>query len=378
MKIVADDKIPFLSGALEPYADVIYLPGGKTTAADVKDADALITRTRTKCNQALLNNSSVKFIATATIGYDHFDTAYLDRAGIVWTNAPGCNSSSVAQYLTSVLLNLAVDNALSLRKMTLGVVGIGNVGKKVAAAGRILGMKVLLCDPPRADAEGQGEFVSLDNILRHSDFVTLHVPLTEQGNYATTKMADTGFFAKMKQNAFFINSSRGEVCVNSDLKQALLSRTIRGAVLDVWENEPDLDLELLRLVNYGTPHIAGYSTDGKANGTAMSVNALSKFFNLPLRNWQPPFIPGPVANKITADGAESYEAALLKAVSFTYDIKDDYARLLANPAGFEQQRGDYPLRREFPYFSIAPGKNADDSVLAVLQQLGFKRNGGVQ
>ena len=371
MKVVADDKIPLLKGALEPYCDsVVYLPGGKTRPEDVMDADALITRTRTKCNAKLLAGSKVKFIATATIGFDHFDTAYLDEAGIAWTNAPGCNSSSVKQYITSVLLNLAADYGISLRGKTLGVVGVGNVGSKVAAVGRALGMNVLLNDPPRAEKEGADKFVSLERIQSESDFVTLHVPLTETGRDRTYHLADAGFLKKLKPGSFFINSSRGEVCDNAALKAALQAEAIRGAALDVWENEPDIDLELLRLVDYGTPHIAGYSTDGKANGTAMSVNALSRFFNLELKDWYPSHVPGPVIREIAIADQETFEKTLLEAVSVSYNVRDDYFRLMAAPETFEKQRGDYPLRREFPYYTVTV-KSLNPEIISALRELGF-------
>lgn len=371
MKVVADDKIPLLKGVLEPYCDsVVYLPGGRTGPEDVKDADALITRTRTKCSAKLLAGSKVKFIATATIGFDHFDTAYLDAAGIAWTNAPGCNSGSVKQYITSVLLNLAVDHGLSLRGRTLGVVGVGNVGSKVAAAGRALGMNVLLNDPPRAEKEGAARFVSLERIQSESDFVTLHVPLTETGKDRTYHLADADFLKKLKPGAFFINSSRGEVCDNAALKAALQAKAIRGAVLDVWENEPEIDIELLRLLDYGTPHIAGYSTDGKANGTAMSVNALCRFFNLELKDWYPSHVPGPDIRAIAIADQGTFEKTLLEAVNVSYNVKDDCSRLLASPETFEKQRGDYPLRREFPYYTVTV-KNLSPEILSALRELGF-------
>ncbi|MBO6237411.1 MAG: erythronate-4-phosphate dehydrogenase, partial [Bacteroidales bacterium] len=177
MKIVCDDKIPFLRGVLEPFAEVVYLPGKQTMAEVVRDADAIITRTRTKCDAALLAGSSVKVIATATIGFDHIDTAWCERNGIIWRNAPGCNSWSVKQYIASVLVSLARRHGLDLRSMTLGVVGVGNVGSKVAEVASLLGMKVLLNDPPRARAEGSAAFVGLDELMERSDIVTLHVPL---------------------------------------------------------------------------------------------------------------------------------------------------------------------------------------------------------
>ncbi|MDD5697310.1 MAG: 4-phosphoerythronate dehydrogenase [Victivallaceae bacterium] len=371
MKIVADNKIPFLKGVLESRAEVVYLPGDRISPAEVKDADALLTRTRTRCGAALLSGSAVKFVATATIGYDHLDTRWLEANGIGWTNAPGCNSSSVAQYLTSVLLNLAVEHQLSLCGRTLGVVGAGNVGAKVARVGAALGMRVLLNDPPRAEREGPAGFVELAQAAAEADFLTLHVPLTSGGNYPTRQLAGRALFEAMKSEAFFINSARGGVCDQAALKTALKRGKIAGAVLDVWENEPDLDPELLELVDFATPHIAGYSADGKANGTAMSVNALSRFFGLGLDNWYPDNVPLPEKCSATLPAAGSFEEKMLTAVNLTYDVREDTRRLRQSPAAFEQQRGNYPLRREFPAFSV---HGADPETAGALRQLGFKIN----
>ncbi|QSH40130.1 4-phosphoerythronate dehydrogenase PdxB [Lentisphaerota bacterium ZTH] len=368
MKIIADDKIPFLRGVLENYAEVIYLPGAKVAPEIVKDADAMITRTRTQCNSTLLQGSKVKFIATATIGFDHIDTKWVEANGISWTNAPGCNSSSVAQYITSALLNLAVKHKIGLKGKTLGIAGVGNVGSKVAEVGKALGMRVLLNDPPRAEQEGTENFVSLNRIISESDFVTMHVPLEKAGSYPTFHLANSDLFNAMKSTAFYINTSRGPVCDNHALKTALQTGQIAGAVLDVWENEPALDQELLNLVDYSTPHIAGYSYDGKANGTAMSVNALAGFFKLPLKNWYPNDIPVPKNTDIAIPDEGSFEEKILKAVNLSYDIRQDSDRLRRSPETFEKQRGDYPLRREFPIFStccIIP------EVSSALEKLGF-------
>lgn len=369
MKIIADDKIPFLRGVLESCADVVYLPGAKVTPEDARNADAIITRTRTKCNEALLSGSTVKFIATATIGFDHIDTEWCEANAIEWTNAPGCNSSSVAQYISSALLNLACKHKISLRGKTLGVVGVGNVGSKVAKVGEALGMRVLLNDPPRADKEGCENFVDLAQVVAESDFITMHVPLDKGGKYPTFHLGNKELFTLMKDSAFYINSSRGPVCDNAALKESLRSGDITGAVLDVWEDEPDLDLELLGLVDFGTPHIAGYSYDGKANGTAMSVNALSETFDLDFKKWYPSDVPVPenVSIKIFSEG--SFEEKMLEAVSLSYNIKDDSDRLGNSPATFEKQRGDYPLRREFPVFEVECN---DIEVCNALTQLGFK------
>ena len=226
MKIIADNKIPFLRGALEPFAEVVYMPGKETTAEVVKDADALITRTRTICNEALLKGSSVKVIATATIGFDHIDTAWCEANGIIWRNAPGCNSWSVKQYITSLLLSVARKRSLSLEGMTLGVVGVGNVGSKVASAAAALGMKVLLNDPPRERKEGPEAFVSLDELIRRSDIITLHVPLQKDGPDATWHLFDAARLASMRPGQILFNSSRGPVVDNKALKAALQERRI--------------------------------------------------------------------------------------------------------------------------------------------------------
>ena len=352
LKIVADDKIPFLKGVLEPYAEVIYLPGGSISRNDLLDADALITRTRTKCNAGLLDGTAVKFIATATIGYDHIDTAFCRDRGIAWANAPGCNSGSVMQYVTSLLLRHALRTGRSLNGMTLGVIGVGNVGSKVAKAAELLGMNVLRNDPPRERREGSGAFVPLDTVLEQSDVITLHVPLNRTGADATCHLADETFFRRMRGSAFLINSSRGEVVDNAALRKALVTGRIAGAALDVWEHEPGIDPDLMKLLDYATPHIAGYSADGKAKGTAMSVRALSAFFRLPPADFVPA-LPEPEDPLIRIPDAGSREERIAQAVFRSYDILSDDRRLRAAPGEFERLRGDYPFRREFAAYRVS-------------------------
>lgn len=375
MKIVCDNKIPFLRGVLEPYAEVVYLPGRETTVDVVRDADALITRTRTICNEALLSGSSVKVIATATIGFDHIDTRWCEEHGIIWRNAPGCNSWSVKQYISSVLVSLAKMRSLSLEGMTLGVVGVGNVGSKVAQAASALGMNVLLNDPPREREEGGGGFVSLDEILEKSDIITLHVPLSREGEDATWHLFDAGLLDRMKKSQILINSSRGPVVDNAALKSALKSRSIAGAVLDVWEGEPDLDPELVGLLDIATPHIAGYSADGKANGTAASVRTVSEVLGLPLTEWFPPQVPEPempLRFSIDASG-KSRQEILSEAILYTYDVLEDSDRLRANLGSFEKLRGDYQIRREPSAFTLDL-KGGTAQVAEALNALGFKVN----
>jgi len=364
IKVVADDKIPFLRGVLEPVAEVVYLPGGKIRREDLKSADALLTRTRTFCNRELLEGTAVKFIATATIGYDHIDTAYCDAAGIRWCNAPGCNAGSVQQYIVSALVNLAAKHNFALADKTLGIVGVGNVGTKVLQAAHALGMKTVLCDPPRQERGCATHFVPLLDLLADADIVTLHVPLNLTGPHKTLQMADDRFFADCRNGVFFLNAARGEVCSGEALKKAIKSGQVSGAVLDVWENEPDIDRELLGLVDYGTPHIAGYSADGKANGTAMVVRALSRFFDLGLDAWTVPQVPLPPETGIKLVPGQNETAAIHHAVNQSYDIAEDCARLRATPEQFEQLRGDYPLRREFGAYKVG-------NEYPVLKKLGF-------
>ena len=371
MKIIADDKIPFLRGVLEPFADVVYMPGSKISRADLTDTDGLLIRTRTKCNEALLHGTSVKFIGTATIGYDHIDTDYCDARNIKWINAPGCNSSSVQQYIAAALLKLSVDEGFRLKNKTLGIVGVGNVGSKVEKIAGILGMKVLLNDPPRERKEGRDKFVSFETILRESDIITLHVPLNRSGDDRTYHLISGDVFRSMGKKAWLINSSRGEVVDTESIKSALKNGFLAGAILDVWENEPDIDRELLSATHISTPHIAGYSTDGKAKGTSMVVNSLCRFFKLPLTDWYPENIPHPGNKVIEIDcSGKSDEEIIGEAVKVTYDIASDHFMLRQSPDTFEKQRGDYGIRREFQSYRIVTG-NCSRELNEKLIRLGF-------
>lgn len=372
IKIVADNKIPFLKGVLDQVTDMVYLPAKEISAADVRDADALITRTRTCCDASLLDGSGVKFIATATIGYDHIDTEYCERQGIRWTNAPGCNSSSVEQYILSVLLNIAEQDGFELKGKTIGIIGVGHVGSKVEKITRALGMRVLLNDPPRARDEGPDAFVDLAQILQKADIITLHVPLNLSGEDKTFHLAGHDFFGQLAKRAYFINSSRGGVVESGALKAALQDQKLAGAVLDVWEGEPGIDLELLDLARIGTTHIAGYSADGKAKGTSMSVQAVSQFFGLGFDDWYPDNIPPPEHPEITMDGTGmDRQEILLDVVNRSYNVMEDDRRLRESPERFEELRGTYPIRREAGAFRVRI-INDQAGAGAVLEKLGYQ------
>ena len=372
MKIVADEKIPFLEGVLEPYADVVYLPGKKISPGIVRNADALIIRTRTICDKELLEGSSVKFIASATIGFDHIDDKYCKKQGISWTNAPGCNSASVQQYLAAVLVYLIRKYLLNTSILTLGIIGVGNVGSKVKKLGELLGMKVLLNDPPRERREGSAIFTELYDLIHQSDIVTLHVPLAFSDPDKTYHMVNNQFLNCLKHDCILINTSRGSVVDEQALKQTLKQGRLKGTILDVWENEPDIDKELLQMVDIGTPHIAGYSQDGKANGTSISVKALAYYFKLPLENWYPGKIPSPEQPDIYIDGKNNMPETLLHDLIYhTYPVKQDDLALRKDTDKFEYLRENYPVRREFKAYNVVPD-NIPSSLTEKIEQFGFQ------
>lgn len=372
MKIIIDDKIPYIKGALEPVAEVIYLPGSKTTHEIVKDADAIITRTRTICNEKLLKDSKVKFIATATIGFDHIDTEYCKQAGIEWTNAPGCNAESVNQYIASALVSWSMRKRTDLAGKTIGIVGVGQVGSRVAKLCETIGMRVLLNDPPRVRVEGPVKFVSLKTIQEEADIISFHVPLNMTGIDSTFQLVNKEFLLNLKKMPVIINSCRGEVFNSDDITNSLKSGNISGLIIDCWENEPDINLELLKLAEFGTPHIAGYSKDGKANGTKMSVQAISRFFSLGIDDWEPGGVEAPENPIIEINGDQRREYSILaEAILSTYDIENDDEALRGTPQFFEKLRGDYPVRREFDSYTVK-ANNIEKETLDKLEKMGFK------
>ncbi len=344
MKVIVDNKIPYINKAIEKIADkVIYASGKDFTPELVHDADALIIRTRTQCNKHLLEGSKVRFIATATIGYDHIDTAYCHEAGIEWKNAPGCNAASVAQYIESVLLILQKERNINLRSSTIGIIGVGNVGSKIEMVARKLGMRILKNDLPREKQEGKEGFTDLEVIAKECDIITFHTPLHPEGEYKTFHLANKMFFQSLKRKPVIINTSRGEVIETQALLDALNEEMITEAIIDVWEKEPQINLELLKKVFIGTPHIAGYSADGKANATQMALEALCAHFNI-IPNFK---ILPPEPDKKIIHTYNRTEALL----QIYNPIRDNNA-LKKNPELFEQLRGDYPLRREEEAYNI--------------------------
>ena len=345
MKIVADEKIPFLREALEAMGhNVVAMPGTAITSHDVADADALFVRTRTACNEALLHGSKVKFVGTATIGYDHIDAAYCAANGIEWANAAGCNSGAVLQYVQSVLYLWAHDKGRSLAGLSIGVVGVGEIGSKVAAWAKSEGMSVLLNDPPHEKREGKGDFVSLAEIAGKCDIITFHPTLSKVGEFPSYHLAGREFFASLKHCELLVNASRGPVVDNLALLEAVENGIVADAVLDVWEGEPEINKLLLNKVYIATPHIAGYSAEGKINATRMVLEAFADFFGyggaLPL-----PALPEP--EQPVVEAGSFAEAALS-----IYSPAGESAKLKDAPESFEEQRNNYCFRREPAAFII--------------------------
>lgn len=369
MKIIADKNIPYLKGIAEHFGEVQYLDGAAFTSESVKDADALIVRTVTRFDENVLQGSSVKLICSATIGYDHIDTAYCDSHNIAWTNAPGCNSGSVQQYVVSSLISIARKNNFELKGKTIGVVGVGNVGKKVARACQILGMRVLLNDPPRQQTEGGDEFVSLQTIKEDADIITFHTPLTKEGEYKTYHLANEEFFSSLKKKPIIVNSARGGIVDTDAIKSAIKNDLISGAIIDCWENEPHIDLEYLNLVDIATPHIAGYSADGKANATRMSLAAIAQFFKLDSNAISMVQEPKPASPDIDLTQFADSKNRVHDAILETYDPAGDFSRLKSDPESFKRLRNEYPLRREYFAYKVS---NATAEERELLNQLGFK------
>jgi erythronate-4-phosphate dehydrogenase len=369
IKVIADSDIPFLRGVLEPHVQVVYLKGKDINADSVRDADALIIRTRTRCDASLLENSRVRFIASATIGSDHVDVDYCNKKGIYFTNAAGCNSWGVVQYVISAIFFVSSQLNSNPCGKTIGIVGAGNVGERLAQTAIKLGFKALRCDPPKRDtlqkdadyfktesASLRGEigefyvdrshlscadYISLDELIDKSDIISLHTPLNE----STRCMASSDFFRKIKRGAVFINSSRGEVCDEPELVKS--RGKLAAVVTDVWSNEPEINRGLLDISTIATPHIAGYSLEGKINATRMVVNQLGVFFEIDdLAKFEIEIPAVTPYNFMPRENLSEFEnvCSLLETI---YAIKNDDKLLRMNPESFEQLRGNYNYRREF-------------------------------
>lgn len=359
MLIVADENIPLIEEFFASFGEIRRLPGRQITRADVHDADVLLVRSVTRVDRELLEGSAVKFVGTCTIGTDHLALDDFEHAGIQWASAPGCNARGVVDYVLGSLLTLADIEGADLAQRTYGVIGAGEVGGRLVRVLRDLGWKVQVCDPLRQAAEG-GDYVSLEQIIEQCDVISLHTPLSKSGDFATWHLMDEARLNRLKPGTWLINASRGPVVDNAALRNVLNAREDLQAVLDVWEGEPQVDVELADLCVLATPHIAGYSLDGKQRGTAQIYQALCAFLGQTPQVQLADLLPAPWLAKVELSANSDQAWALAMVCRGVYDPRRDdadFRRTLTGPVDQQKQAFDglrkhYPVRREIEGLTV--------------------------
>ena len=370
MKILVDENMPYARELFSRLGEVKPVPGRPIPKDELADAQALMVRSVTKVNASLLSGTGVKFVGTATAGTDHVDQQWLGEAGIGFSAAPGCNAIAVVEYVFSALLMLAERDGFTLKDRTVGIVGVGNVGSRLQARLEAWGVRTLLCDPPRADRGDAGDFRPLKELVREADILTFHTPLFKEGPYKTLHLADEALISALKPGAILINACRGRVVDNAALLARLEAGQDLSVVLDVWEPEPDLNVELLKRVDIGTPHIAGYTLEGKARGTTQVFEAFSAFIGHRQQVALDTLLPAPEFGRLTLHGPLD-QPTLKRVAHLVYDVRRDDAplrKVAGIPGEFDKLRKNYLERREWSSLYI----QCDDAEAAsLLHKLGF-------
>ncbi|HDI3023191.1 TPA: 4-phosphoerythronate dehydrogenase PdxB [Cronobacter turicensis] len=370
MKILVDENMPYARELFSRLGEVQAVPGRPIPQAELNDADALMVRSVTQVNRDLLDGKNIRFVGTATAGTDHVDENYLREAGVAFSAAPGCNAIAVVEYVFSALLMLGERDGFALTDRTVGIVGVGNVGSRLQARLEALGVRTLLCDPPRADRGDRGDFRPLDELVREADILTFHTPLFKDGPYKTLHLADEALIARLKPGAILINACRGPVVDNAALLARLEAGQPLSVVLDVWEPEPALNVELLKRVDIGTAHIAGYTLEGKARGTTQVFEAYSQLLGAPQQVALATLLPPPEFGRVTLQGPLD-QATLKRLVHLVYDVRRDDAplrRVAGVPGEFDKLRKNYQERREWSSLYV---QCDDEAAAGLLQKLGF-------
>ncbi|MEZ3499295.1 4-phosphoerythronate dehydrogenase PdxB [Pantoea sp. KPR_PJ] len=370
MKILVDENMPYAQALFSRTGSVLAVPGRPLPQQELNDADGLMVRSVTQVNEALLAGKPVKFVGTATAGTDHIDDAWLQQAGIAFSAAPGCNAIAVVEYVFSALLLLAERDSFDLRDRTVGIVGVGNVGGRLQKRLEAWGVKTLLCDPPRADRGDEGDFRSLDELVAEADILTFHTPLFKEGPYKSWHLADAALLMALKPNAILINACRGPVVDNAALLEVLKMRHDLSVVLDVWEPEPALSLDLLESVDIATAHIAGYTLEGKARGTTQVFEAWCDFLGQPQQVSLSELLPAPEFSSVTLNGPLD-QPTLKRLAHLVYDVRRDDAPLrkgAAKPGEFDRLRKEYEERREWSSLEVICN---DAGTVSLLEALGF-------
>lgn len=378
MKIIADENIPCVRRAFASLGEVSLLPGRTLRARDVQDADILLVRSVTPVGPALLEGSRVRFVGSATIGFDHVDRDYLAGRGIGFATAPGSNATSAAEYVLSALFALAERDGFALPERSVGIIGCGNVGSRLRRMLAALGVHCRVNDPPLQARDVQEDFVTLDELLE-ADIITLHVPLTLNGAHPTWHLFDERRLGQLRPRAVLINTARGAVVDNTALTRLLGKRPDLSVVLDVWEGEPAIGMALLERVALGTPHIAGYSLDGKLRGTEMIYQAACRYLERPVQWSAADELPAGPTLRLAGHRAPDTLRGLCAAVLGSYDVRVDDGRLrglmslsaAAQSRGFDTLRKHYPVRREFSSTTVVTdGRNA--ALQQMLAGIGFR------
>ncbi|UYG06420.1 4-phosphoerythronate dehydrogenase PdxB [Halomonas sp. M4R1S46] len=377
MRIVVDANVPAAMACFAPLGEVVRLPGREIDAATVREADALVVRSITRVDEALVAGSRLRFVGTCTIGTDHVDPAALAERGIAFASAPGCNAEAVVDYVLASLATLAERQGFRLLERRVGIVGVGNVGGRLLGRLQLLGIDCLACDPPRAEREGSEGFVDLDTLIEACDVLCLHTPLVHEGRHATHHLLDARRIAELAPGTIVLNAGRGDCLAGQALRGRLSAQGDITAVLDVWEGEPAIDAALRDLAAIATPHVAGYSLDGKLRGTHRIYQALAHRLGLPTRLTFETLAPPPPVSSLILDAGLEVEDALRLCMRAVYDVRRDHDSLIRESRrqgvakGFDACRASYPLRREFATLAVTLRPGAD--VLAEpLRAAGFR------
>ncbi|MDN3552842.1 4-phosphoerythronate dehydrogenase PdxB [Halomonas almeriensis] len=358
MKIVVDANVPEAQRCFGELGEVTRVPGREIDARSVRDADALVVRSITRVDEALVAGSRLRFVGTCTIGTDHVDTRALAARGIGFASAPGCNAEAVVDHVLASLATQAEREGSRLTERRVGIVGVGNVGRRLLGRLQALNIACLACDPPRAEAEGAAGFESLDTLIAQCDVLCLHTPLVTQGPHATRHLLDAQRIAELAPGTLVLNAGRGDCIDGKALRSRLAGRGDISAVLDVWENEPAIDAALRDLTAISTPHVAGYSLDGKLRGTHRIYRALAQHVGLPARLDEADLLPPPPVPRLALDVGLEVEEALRLCMRAVHDPRRDHdalhrrARQQGMATGFDACRADYPLRREFASLTV--------------------------
>ncbi len=382
MRIVADENIPLVEEFFAELGSVVRVAGRDMHPEMLKDANLLLVRSVTEVNQSLLQGSSVEYVGSATIGADHIDLDYLGQNGIGFSNAPGCNADSVVDYVLSALLNLAAETGVSVEQRNIGIIGVGNVGRRLQQRLQAMGCTVLLNDPPRAEQDGAEDFHSLDQLIQQCDTFCLHTPLTKGGAYPSYHLFDDARLAKLRHGSWLINAGRGGAIDNNALSKQLQRRRDLQVVLDVWEDEPHINTGLAQKVRWGTPHIAGYSVEGRSRGTEMIYQSVCDYLKRPVDQALSGLLPEPMLTSLEL--SKQADDVARRLANLVYDLREDHQRLAqmidqsqqsgidnSLGQGFDLLRKTYPPRREFSSLEIT-GPGANGTVGRRLQSMGFK------